>query len=120
MSHRFNHITGRVHRAYRPNFKHLDAHTFDMDLKAKVVYGCHIVRDSGGPDITTETRVYITFNRPVSPQEANDATYDMFAKGGCHHEYDCCGCWSGGAHELRRKNKSGRKWTALLSYSPNY
>ena len=119
MSHRFNHITGRVHRAYRPNYKHLDC-TFDMDLKAKVVYGYHIMRDTGGPDVTSETRVYITFNRPVSRQEALDAAYDMFEKGGCSHSYDCCGCWFGGAYDLNRKNKSGRKWTAKLSYSRNY
>jgi hypothetical protein len=117
MTHRFSHITGRVHKAYRPNFKELDQ-TFDMDLTAKVVYGQYRAPDTY--DGSSRQRIWITFNRPVSRQEAHDAAYDMFERGGCHHEYDCCGCSFGGARTLERKNKSGRKWTAVLSFARNY
>lgn len=117
MSHRYSRITGRVRRAYKPNYKHLDR-TFDMNLSAKVVYGRQYLPEEFDGD--TRQRVYITFNRGVSWQEAFDAAYDMFAVGGCDHEYDCCGCASGGAYHLNRMSKSGRKWTAVLSYSRNY
>ena len=93
MSHRFSHITGRVHRAYNPPLKRLDP-------TVKMVYGHRTVLDANGPNHTVETRVYITFSTPVSMLEAKAAAPMV--------------------HELRRKNRSGRKWTAVLSYSPNY
>jgi hypothetical protein len=91
MSHRFDHITGRLRPVHRLDYKEV----FDMSLKAKVVFGGTTVLDSGGPGMTIVRKVYVTFTRPVSNQEAYEAMLSM------------------GLVDARPASKNRRRWAAV-------
>lgn len=47
------------------------------------------------------------------------ALRDYFQQVGCHHEYDCCGCWSHRVRGVRRLGND-RRWAVMVSSSRNY
>ena len=101
-------------KQYVPDCAHLDDQR-PMELDAKVVYGKHFPAEHDGHSTTL---VEVTFSRPVTNTEAQDAGYDMFARG-CSCEHDCCGHWHGGAHEWRQRSRNAKRWSAHLSYARN-
>lgn len=113
----FENITAHTRPQYNPRWKHLDREQVDMDLRAKVVFGkLRIVPEDEG----TRQHIKIVFSRPVTDKEAWQAAYDMFERGGCSHEYDCCGCWHGGADALAKRSRNRRKWVATLRFARNF
>ena len=116
-----NYIETRTRTRMHPFWKDEDVGVREIapPLHAKVVYDRH-TRRSDEIESTTRTAIQIVFNRPATEREAYHAAYDMFATGGCDHEHDCCGCWHGGAYDLRKQSRNGRRWIAVLSFSRNY
>jgi len=131
-------VQKRDRRAYVADYRRLDPGLEGSGLLVKVVLGRFTPSD--GYDGYTQQPVTLVFSRPVSSNEAHDAAYDLFAKGcGCAH--DCCGCWHGGASDLRpttrRRNrnrladqpysfnrrkpqKPSRFWLGRLAYARNF
>lgn len=55
-------------------------------------------------------------DRPLPDME--EVLQDSFGGSSCRHEYDCCGCWSYGVHNVERLDDS--VWSFDISASRNY
>ena len=88
-----------------------------MTLDAKIVYGAHFPAPE--PDEHSTTLIEATFSRPVTYREAQEAGYDMFARG-CSCEHDCCGHWHGGSGDWVQRSRNGKRWSAKLHYARNF
>jgi hypothetical protein len=111
---------------YVPDWRHLDPGQRPMGASMRVQLGKF--REPVEYDGHTRQPAMLTFSRPVTLDEAIQATYDQFAKG-CSCEHDCCGCWHGGMWDLRATTRRGKRgtagrpsryWRGYLGYARNY
>lgn len=113
-------FSGYIRRTFRysPTFSGLDEHTYVGEFR---VLSSRVTHESDDMEQTTTRIVTVRVPRSVrsAPLAIGAAIRNEFARGGCTHEYDCCGCWHGGVVGKIRHTK-GDEYTALVSYSRNY
>lgn len=80
-------------------------------------------------DLEQSYKIYLTATIPEVSTLANvedipsmfkavkEAIHEEYDTQGCGHEYDCCGCYHGGAHDIKMVEN---KVTFFASYSRNY
>lgn len=115
MAERF-HAQIRLTHRYSAGWADMDDYEFP-GFTVKVVRGRF---DQGADfDSTQTTAIEITASRPVTEREIAGALRSQYSYG-CRCEHDCCGHLNGGPSRIQKTSKNGRRWTAILSYTPNY
>lgn len=115
MAERFN-AQVRLTYKYNDAWAELDHYEFP-DFTVKVVRG----RFDQGTDFddTQTTAIEITASRPATRKEITDTLRAQYRQL-CRCEHDCCGHLNGGPSRIQQASKNGRRWTAILAYTPNY
>lgn len=120
-------VPKRLTHKYNSHYSHLDEWDYDNAITLKIICGrftpawlCYL-RDkrAGSPDMSEvgESTFQVVVPRGVPDTEVRTAIYQEFSRGGCDHEYDCCGCPS--AYAI--PTKVGRqKWRVTQVHSRNY
>jgi len=87
------------------------------NIGLKIINGSELVED----DICEHSVQwhYATFTAPVTLKDARAVIHGIKSQS-CSCEHDCCGCWFGGAHEIKQKGRNGRKFIFQTIYSRNY
>lgn len=56
--------------------------------------------------------------RDINPRIVRRCLSDTFTRGGCGHDYDCCGCFFSSAYPIKQISK--REWLVWEHISYNY
>lgn len=61
---------------------------------------------------------FIEVTTESTDAEIKQALKDTFTMSGCHHEYDCCGCWSSRATKVEKLKDN--LWMVVIAASRNF
>lgn len=109
-------LSKRLTHTYVGTCSHLDKWE-DIGLYKEMARN-QISKDDENPEETTVYEVAVYVESDKSKKEIEDALYSEFTSHGCSHDYDCCGCWSFYASEIKYIDQG--TWRLKVSASRNY
>ena len=108
------HAYKKLTHRYNPAWAHLDESEY-MGFQVKAVFSKPVYSDYLGESV--KYNVYLTASKPVTQNEMH-AMLHAFDRS-CRCEHDCCGHFNGGAFNLKRISRTGKKWQVELRLSAN-
>lgn len=86
-------------------------------VHTELARGVHTDEEAIEEYTTATLLLSVTLDQPEPAERIARALESAFSKNGCHHEWDCCGCWSSSAEAT---HLNGDKWMVVQRSSRNY